>query len=216
MTNKKKVRALSPYTLLSYLFIITFVLTGVSFARFGNTKTAEDAARSATFEITSIALPDENLVSVYHSEDGVKTSGSYNFKITSKSEVPITYTLSTDTTDAQLLERGIELTLTVIYSDEDREKALAGKKIDGQSHTHRPDETYKNTDGTLGKHIHNFVGVGVAPAGTHEQEFVLNFHYTPAGAAGATNNVDFKIWDGIKLKVVANDAREGGTFRKQS
>lgn len=206
MDNKKKVkvRAVPSYMILVYLMVATFVLTGVSFARFGNTKTAEDAARAATFEVTMVSAPQNQIVDVQQTEDGVQTAGNYIFTITSTSEVPITYTVTTDTTGAAALRRGVELTLTSVNNAEERERVMSGKKIDGRSATHRPNDT---------THIHNFVGVGTAPAGTHTQEFVLNFHYTPDGSAGASTTVVYDIWDGIKIKAVARDGRDTATYR---
>ena len=210
MASKKKARALSPHVLLAYLFVITFVLTGVSFARFGNTKTADDAARAATFDVKVISAPSGDLLEVTMDESGNKTVGNYIFEVQSISEVPVTYTISTDTTGAAPLEYGIEMYLTPIYSDSDLEKALAGVWIANQTHVHRPDGTHD---------VHNFVGNGFAPAGTHTQKFVLNFHYTgphPStgeAQAGMSQTVDYKIWDNIKIRVVARDGRDGAQLR---
>ncbi|MBR5262169.1 MAG: hypothetical protein IKV47_08385 [Oscillospiraceae bacterium] len=204
----KKIKSVPLRSYLAYLLVVTFVTTGVSFARFGETKTASDgAATAAKFNVSVKSVQSEKLLSVTMDEDGNTTMGNYIFEISSTSEIPITYTISTDTTGAQPLEYGIEMYLTPIYSDSDLTEALAGTHIANQTHVHRPNGS---------NHVHNFNGNGFLPAGTHTQKFVLNFHYTEDGLAGATQTIKYKVWDDIKIKVTARDGRDAASVRSPS
>jgi len=215
MDNKKKVkaRAVPPYMILVYLFVATFVLTGVSFARFGNTTTAEDAATSAQFKVELANVQSDKDLELYLDSDGSEVKANFQFSVTSYSDVPVTYDIYVTTQDGEpILPFGTEMYLTPIDADSDGAEsklalAVAGHRDDDLgTHTHRPNTLQQ----------HKFTGCGFAPAGVHTQLYNLNFHYATVG--NVTNSGQYKtknltsiIHENIEIKVVARDGRDSAT-----
>lgn len=214
MKSKKKVRVLTPHVLLTYLMVITFVLTGVSFARFGTTKTAEDAANSAVFDVTISKAAGTVNQYVYLKSDtdapATQQQGYLEFEVTSTSEVPVTYDIKITAPSGAALQDGVEWFLTPLDPTADdystrRANAIAGHKY-ASAHTHRPNGSTTVT----------FTGCGIAPAGTYTQHYVLNMHYETkdnepnTGIYNFTGMITERV-SGIQITATARDARNNAT-----
>ncbi len=211
--KKKKVRAVPPYMILVYLLVASFVLTGVSFAKYGTTTTAEDAAASAQFKVELAGVQSDKEIELYLADDGSEVKANFQFSVTSYSEVPVTYDIYVTTQDGEpILPFGTEMYLTPIDADSDSaEEKLASAKAGNKTyelgtHTHRPNVLQQ----------HKFTGCGIAPAGVHTQLYNLNFHYATIG--NITNSGEYKtsslvstIYEDIVIEVVARDARDAAT-----
>lgn len=206
MKDRQKVRVISPRLLLTYLMVVTFVLTGVSFARFGTTKSAEDAANAATFTVTATGAGTVTQ-SVYLKDDNESQQyGFLTFTVTSTSEVPVTYDVTLTAPSGGELVNGVEWYLTPVNktstSSSDYNTILATAKAakkTGGTHTHRPNGATTVT----------FTGCGIAPAGTYTQEYMLNLHHESGDYW--VSGIENQLIKGIKITATARDGRNNST-----
>lgn len=219
MANKKKARVLSPTVLLTYLMVITFIMTGLSFARFGETKTADDAARAAIFEVTVPEVQSDKDIELYIDDDnGTQVRANYTFKVKSVSEVPVTYDVTVEApADNDTFPFGLQVYLTPIDTDTTNNPDYATEVADAKAGIRASGTHYHNSqplDGANPSKKFNFIGCGIAPAGTYTQEYVLNFHYKLGTDSHDITSTDysrtgmkFNNMEGVKISITARDGR---------
>lgn len=91
-TEKKQKFHLPLSAYISYLLIITLVLSGISLARYTSTSSDVDVARIAVFSVSATAKTGQHSLLVLDSAEG--NSGEYVFEVRNDSEIATKYTVS--------------------------------------------------------------------------------------------------------------------------
>lgn len=89
--NKGKRFRLPLSAIVSYLLVVTLLLSGVSLARYTASATGSDSARVARFSVSATASADQPSTLTLDSAEG--TSGEYAFEVMNDSETAVQYTV---------------------------------------------------------------------------------------------------------------------------
>lgn len=89
--NKEKRFRLPMTAVISYLLVVTLLLSGVSLARYTASAKGSDSARMARFSVSATASADQPSLIELDSAEG--TSGEYAFEVLNDSEMAVQYSV---------------------------------------------------------------------------------------------------------------------------
>ncbi|MCM1284966.1 MAG: hypothetical protein NC213_03365 [Acetobacter sp.] len=89
--NKGKRFRLPLSAIVSYLLVVTLLLSGVSLARYTASATGSDSARMARFSVSATASADQPSLIELDNTEGI--SGEYAFEVLNDSETAVQYTV---------------------------------------------------------------------------------------------------------------------------
>ena len=108
--RKEKNRVCLPsYVYLSYLLIVSFMFTGVSFSKYASTASGQSSARVAAFAVSVEAAAGDSLV--LDASEETQNVDSYSFAVVSNSEVAVKDIVTV--TLPQALPDGVNMSMSV-------------------------------------------------------------------------------------------------------